>query len=222
MRTILIALMMTLATQAGADTTDQKLDLILKKLEKIETTYQQILESSEAINGLFSGGLFGTDTNAAEETSELDKILNDILDDGSLGESSENSKADELNEEPSGNDFLKVIDWAASDGGSSLAALGKIVKLKVTVKNISNRQIVLVDGFYDVNDKLGKDIMRFSIDNDLNLAPNGTHTQSGSYDAGMQFSGDMTRLINIDPKIVDFELDIDQILFEDGTKLSFE
>ena len=120
------------------------------------------------------------------------------------------------------NGARQVIDWTASDGGSSHAALGKVVKLKVTVKNISNKQIVLVDGSYDVNDKLGKDIMRFSIDDDLNLAPNETHTQSGSYDAGMQFSGDMTRLININPKLVDFDMDINQILFEDGTKMSFE
>ena len=208
---------MTVATQVGADTTDQKLDLILEKLEKIESFYQKLQEASEEINALF-----GIETDTEEETTEFDKILNDILDDGSLGESSENLKTDDINEELSGNDFLKVIDWTASDGGSSLAALGKVVKLKVTVKNISNKQIVLVDGSYDVNDKLGKGIMRFSIDNDLNLAPNETHTQSGSYDAGMQFSGDMTRLININPKLVDFDMDINQILFEDGTKMSFE
>ena len=217
MRTILIALLMTVATQVGADTTDQKLDLILEKLEKIESFYQKLQEASEGINALF-----GIEADTEEETTEFDKILNDILDDGSLGESSENLKTDDINEELSGNDFLKVIDWTASDGGSSLAALGKVVKLKVMVKNISNKQIVLVDGSYDVNDKLGKGIMRFSIDNDLNLAPNETHTQSGSYDAGMQFGGDMTRLLNINPKLVDFDMDINQILFEDGTKMSFE
>jgi len=99
--------------------------------------------------------------------------------------------------------------------------LGKVIKIEVTIKNVSRNTISIIDGAYDVKDKLGEDIMRFKIDNDLNLEPGATYVQSGAYDAGMQFGGDMKRLLTINPKLVSFDLDIEQILFENGEVLKF-
>ena len=45
-----------------------------------------------------------------------------------------------------------------------------------------------------MQDKLGG-IIRFALDNDLNLKPNQTYSQEGLYNPSSQFSGDdMTRL----------------------------
>ena len=102
------------------------------------------------------------------------------------------------------------------------SSLGKVIRLKIKLKNISNKAIALIDGSYDIDDKLGEGIMRAKIDNDLNIKPNETYIQTSAYDSAMQFSGDMTRLLTIDPKLVDFKLDVDTLLFADGSKISFE
>ena len=64
--------------------------------------------------------------------------------------------------------------------------------------------------------------MRFRINGDLDIGSNETYTQSGSYDSGMQFDGNMKRLLTINPNLVEFNFDIDQILFDNGTKLAFD
>ena len=42
---MLMAILMTLATKVGADTTQEKLDLILEKLANIETTYPKTIRN---------------------------------------------------------------------------------------------------------------------------------------------------------------------------------
>jgi len=121
-----------------------------------------------------------------------------------------------------GNDFLEVVNWSATDGGKNLAALGTVIKINLTIRNKSNKKIALVDGSYEITDKLGQNIMRLGIDSDLNIGSNETYSQIGAYDAGMQFSGDMKRLLTINPNLIEFNFDLDQILFDDGTKLTFD
>ena len=119
-------------------------------------------------------------------------------------------------------DILLVEEWSATKASGGFSSLGKVIKLKIKLKNISNKAIALIDGSYDIDDKLGEGIMRAKIDNDLNIKPNETYIQTSAYDSAMQFSGDMTRLLTIDPKLVDFKLDVDTLLFADGSKISFE
>ena len=213
MRTLLTALFMTLATQVFADATQEKLDQILEKLTSLESRMNEMFDGAEAMRSLFTSDLFGSETEqSTDQQTNLDDLLNDIIG----GEDPSNT------EQPStDNAFITVVDWSANDGGSSLAALGKIIKIEVTIKNVSKKTISIIDGAYDVKDKLGEDIMRFKIDNDLNLEPGATYVQSGAYDAGMQFGGDMKRLLTINPKLVSFDLDIEQILFENGEVLKF-
>lgn len=206
----------------AADTTEEKLDLILEKLEKIEETYEKILETSEAFNELFSGDLFSKSEDSEASTGDVEKAVEDALNDAINGATSNAQEVADVPVELTGKNFLEVTDWSASDGGSNYSSLGKAIKISVTIKNISDKKIAIVDGHFDVEDKLEKEIMRFSIDSDLNLAPNETHKQSGAYDSGMQFSGDMKRLLTINPNLVVFNLDIKQILFEDGTQIKFE
>ena len=118
--------------------------------------------------------------------------------------------------------FLEVVNWSATDGGKNLAALGTVIKINLTIRNKSNKKIALVDGSYEITDKLGQNIMRLGIESDLNIGSNETYSQSGAYDAGMQFSGDMKRLLTINPNLIEFNFDLDQILFDDGTKLTFD
>ena len=119
-------------------------------------------------------------------------------------------------------DILLVEEWSATKASGGFSGLGKVIKLKIKLKNISNKAIALIDGSYDIDDKLGEGIMRAKIDNDLNIQPNETYIQTSAYDSAMQFFGDMTRLLTIDPKLVDFKLDVDTLLFADGSKISFE
>ena len=119
-------------------------------------------------------------------------------------------------------DILLVEEWSATKASGGFSSLGKVIRLKIKLKNISNKAIALIDGSYDIDDKLGEGIMRAKIDNDLNIKPNETYIQTSAYDSAMQFSGDMTRLLTIDPKLVDFKLDVDTLLFADGSKISFE
>ena len=119
-------------------------------------------------------------------------------------------------------DILLVEEWSATKASGGFSSLGKVIRLKIKLKNISSKAIALIDGSYDIDDKLGEGIMRAKIDNDLNIKPNETYIQTSAYDSAMQFSGDMTRLLTIDPKLVDFKLDVDTLLFADGSKISFE
>ena len=213
MRTLLTALFMTLATQVFADATQEKLDQVLEKLTSLESRMNEMFDGAEAMRSLFTSDLFGSETEqSTDQQTNLDDLLNDITggEDTSITE-----------QPPTDNAFITVVDWSANDGGSSLAALGKVIKIEVTIKNVSRNTISIIDGAYDVKDKLGEDIMRFKIDNDLNLEPGATYVQSGAYDAGMQFGGDMKRLLTINPKLVSFDLDIEQILFENGEVLKF-
>jgi hypothetical protein len=218
MRKTFIALLLVLSTQAVADTTDEKLDLILEKLAELSAKYDKLFEGAEGVQSLLSGGLFdldGDDEANPAVDEEIDDLLNGILND-------EKTQTQKVKTHQSGNDFLEVVNWSATDGGTNLAALGTVIKINLTIRNKSNKKIALVDGSYEITDKLGKNIINYGIDSDLNIGPNQTYNQSGAYDAGMQFGGDMKRLLTINPNLVEFNFDLDQILFEDGTKLTFD
>ena len=200
--TIILAFLMMLSTPALADTTDEKLDLILEKLTDLSAKYDKSFEGTEAFKEFekLLNGLFLDYKPKSQDTPKNQKITKDVV----------------------GNDFLEVVDWSATKGEAGFTALGTVVKIKLTIRNKSNRKIALVDGSYDITDKLGKNIIRFGVDSDLNIGPNETYNQSGAYDAGMQFSGDLKRLLTINPNLIEFNFDLKQILFEDGTKLSFD
>ena len=216
MRTILIALLMSLATQVGADTTDKKLDLILEKLENIEATYQKLLETSEAFSNLFSPDLFGTESGIEQET-ELNEALEEAIESALTGAST--GSKDDLTQ-LSGNNFLEIVDWSASEKKSTYDTY---IKLQMSFRNISSRAISLIDGSVVMEDKLGQKIIRVSLENDLNLNSNEVFSQEGFYDPSMQWGGgNMKRLLTINKSLVVVNFDVDQILFEDGTKLSFE
>ncbi|MDA9813345.1 hypothetical protein N9C04_03700 [Planktomarina temperata] len=218
MRKTFIALLLVLSTQAVADTTDEKLDLILEKLAELSAKYDKLFEGAEAVQSLISGGLFGLDEDD-EANPALDEEIDGLLN-GNLGD--EKPQTQKVKMDLSGNDFLEVVNWSATDGGKNLAALGTVIKINLTIRNKSNKKIALVDGSYEITDKLGQNIMRLGIDSDLNIGSNETYSQSGAYDAGMQFSGDMKRLLTINPNLIEFNFDLDQILFDDGTKLTFD
>ncbi|MDA9810404.1 hypothetical protein N9C05_01865, partial [Planktomarina temperata] len=150
-----------------ADTTDEKLDLILEKLTDLSAKYDKLFEGAEAFQSLFSGGLFGLDENDEADSGvdeEVEALLNGIL-------NGEKPKTQKIKNDLVGNDFLEVVNWSATEGGRSIAALGPVIKINLTIRNKSNQKIALVGGAYEITDKLGTNIMRLSIDNDLNIGP---------------------------------------------------
>tara|TARA_B100000767_G_C19711089_1_gene512801 strand:- start:550 stop:1209 length:660 start_codon:yes stop_codon:yes gene_type:complete len=219
MRNTFIALLMVFSTPAMADTTDEKLDLILEKITELSEKYDKLVQGTEAVQSLFSGSLFGAD-GGDEANLAVDDPVADAL--NSALTTDTKPQTEKIQTEPTGNDFLELVNWSATKGGENLSTLGTLIKINLTIRNKSNKKIALVDGSYEVTDKLGKYIMYFGIDSDLNIGPNETYSQSGRYDAGMPFRGDIRRLLTINPNLVEFNLDLDQILFEDSTKLTFD
>ena len=215
---ILVAWLIPMPVLASDDI-EKKLDLILEKLDKIEETYAEILKTSEAFQGLFSGDLFGEDsgdeTGDTSDGTDLQSILDDVLKD----DENNATVSEGLPKNAKGDDYFEVVSWSASEKKSSFTTY---LQIKIDFKNTSDSKISIVDGAIVMNDKLGEKIVRISMENDLNLGPNEVFSQVGAYDPMMQFSGDMKRLLTINKKLVDISFDIDKILFEDGTIREFD
>ena len=206
---------MTFASLASADTTDEKLDLILKKLEVIEETYSKFLKATETLNGIFPEGSFEDEKITPNDEGYLENAVAAALEEI-------DSKIDKEAIKIPNKEYLKVVNWTAKDLGTRLGAVGKVIEIEFIIQNISDKKIALIDGDFNIEDKLGTDILRVGIDNDLNLSPNETYKQKVAYDSGTQFIGDMKRLVDINPNLVNFIADLDQILFDDGTILNFD
>ena len=64
----------------------------------------------------------------------------------------------------SGNSFLEIVDWSASEKKTTYDTY---IKLQIRFRNISIRVISLIDGSVVMEDKLGERIIRVSLANGL-------------------------------------------------------
>lgn len=78
-----------------------------------------------------------------------------------------------------GNDsFLRAIEFSASP---TKANYGDYLDLKVSLSNISQHSIRMIDGSIVFQDVLGRDILRIGIDPDIKVDAGETIEQSGLY-----------------------------------------
>ena len=160
----------------AADDIEKKLDLILEKLEKIEETYADILQTSEAFKGLFTGELLldSKETKPNEPSGAID--LQSILDDA-LKNDENNPQAEESAPKfVTGDDYFEVVSWSAIE---KKYTYDTFIQIKIEFKNKSTEGISIVDGAITMSDKLGEEIVRLSMENDINLAPNQVFAQEG-------------------------------------------
>ena len=122
MRTILAIIFMTFASLASADTTDEKLDLILKKLEVIEETYSKFLKATETLNGIFPEGSFEDEKITPNDEGHLENAVAAALEEI-------DSKIDKEAIEIPNKEYLKVVNWTAKDLGTRLGAVGKVIEI---------------------------------------------------------------------------------------------
>ncbi len=151
--------------------------MILEKFTDLSEKYDKLVEGAESFQSLFSGGLLGLDGDD-EANPALGDPVTDALNSALIMDSKPQTQ--KVKTDLSGNDFLEVVNWSATDGGTNLAAMGTVIKINLTIRNKSNKKIALVDGSYDITDKLGVDIMRFRINGDLDI---GSNENDANYDA---------------------------------------
>jgi len=207
LRTLLTAISLTLFSQTAwaEDASSPKLNDYHKKLESIENRLTNLEKRIPEASGI-------------ETFAKMIESLN------SIGSSASNKVAITKNEERkvAGSDFLSIVSWSAKEEKSNGYSLGAILNLEYSVKNVSDKAIVLVDGAITFEDKLGQRIARIQLDNDLRIQPSEIIVQKGKYDTGMSISGDPSRLASVSPNLVLAEVDLDQIMFEDGTIIKFD
>ena len=207
LRTLLTAIFLTLFGQTAwaEDASSTKLNDIIKKLESIESRLTNLEKRIPDANGI-------------ESFAKIIESLN------SIGSSASNKATISKTEERkvASSDVLSIVNWSAKEEKSNGYTLGAILNLEYSVKNVSAKAIVLVDGAITFKDKLGTRIARIQLDNDLRIQANETIMQKGKYDTGMSFAGDPSRLASISPNLVLVEADLDQVMFEDGTIIKFD
>ena len=217
-RLVLIAWLFPLPVFA-ADNIEEKLDLILEKLETIEKTYSEILQTSEAFKGLFNGGLSSDSVGTEPSVSSGGPDLNGILDDVTKATEKMFTGSESIPLDATGDDYFELVSWSVSE--RKYDDYGTFLRIKVDYKNKSDKEISIVDGSIVINDKLGEHIVQLAIENDLNLQPNQVFSQEVTWDPSLQWSGDGSRLLTIQEKFLDISFDIKKILFEDGTIKQF-
>lgn len=220
-RLVLIAWLFPLPGFA-ADNIEEKLDLILEKLETIEKTYSEILQTSEAFKGLFNGGLLSDSVGTEPSVSSGVPDLKSILDDVTKATEKMFTGSESIPLDATGDDYFELVSWSVSERKySKYDDYGTYLRIKVDYKNKSDKEISIIDGSIVINDKLGEHIVRLPIENDLNLQPNQVFSQEVSWDPSLAWVGDASRLLTIQEKFLDISFDIKKILFEDGTIKQF-
>ncbi len=200
---------MSVPSYAQEQTIDQKLDYIIQELEALKEAVAALSFEAQPLTPAVEdmlGALFGT---------ALDGITS----------GGEQSAEEEVapNSEPEQTLPLAILSWSAEEPEGGFYPALKPVRVTLEIQNISNRDIAILDGHADFDDRLGDDIGRLRLPRDINLIAGTSVTHTGVYDGDSMFNDSgLKRLLEINPDFVDVELDLNEVLFSDGTSISYE
>lgn len=207
--TILAVLVaMVSPSTAQEQTIDQKLDYIIQELEALKEAVAALSSEAEPV------------TPTLEDV--LGAIVSTTLDDMNLD--ADGSDVEELvsTAEPEQTLPLAILSWSAEEPDGMYMALTP-VRITLEIQNVSTNDIAILDGSVNFSDRLGSDIGRLRLPRDINLTAGTSVTHTGVYDGdGMFGESGLKRLIEINPDFVDIELDLDEVLFTDGTSVSYD
>ena len=186
-----------------AQTNDSdRIDQIIDKLDSIE-------ERIEKIESLFS--LSGQQELIEEYLESFKSVLSDDV---------SNDNEDEK-EEVKIENFLEVVSWRAQKREKSSFDFDTYIDIHYSLRNITQKDIALVDGAITFDDKLDKRIVRLNLEEDLNLKSSNIKEFGGPYSVMSSFSGDISRITVIQKELVKITLDVDSLMFSDGEKIEF-
>ncbi len=206
---ILMNTAMSVPSYAQEQTIDQKLDYIIQELEALKEAVAALSSEAQPLTPAVEdmlGALFGT---------ALDGITS----------GGEQSYEEEVvpNSEPEQTLPLAILSWSAEEPEGGLYAALTPVQITLEIQNVSNKDIAILDGFADFHDRLGNDIGTMRLPQDLNLGAEQTVTHTGIYDGDGWFGqSGLKRLLEINPDFVDVELDLKEVLYIDGSSVSYE
>ena len=209
MKTFLSTLCLTIAMifggaggSSGDDTvTTQKSDAISKILNKLDLIEKRL--------------------SSVEKRISPDNVFQRLAD--AFPQTGSKNKKKSNNAELKSDGFLKITDWYARPAESSNYDIQKYIFVSYTLKNISKRDIVLVNGATVFQDKLGENIARLKLPSDLDIPAGSSLREEGRYSITLSFSRNaLNRLITVKKNLVDVTVDLDKIMFSDGTKINFD
>jgi hypothetical protein len=187
---------------------DEKLDFIITELEALR----------EAVDGL------------SKNTTISSPSFDDLI--GAAVGSALDGASDRQDAQPEGTGSeaatskatppIELVGWTVQEQKSEFL-FGTYVRLTIEFRNVSETEISIIDGSARFTDRLGNAIGTIGLDEDLNLKPREIFSQSGTYDGDGGFgSSGLGRLLQINSNFVNVELDIRQVLFSDGSIVSFD
>ena len=196
-------------SNAQEQTIDQKLDYIIQELEALKEAVAALSSEAQPL------------TPAVEDM--LGALFGAALDGIALGGEQPDEEEVVPNSEPEQTLPLAILSWSAEEPEGGLYAALTPVQITLEIQNVSNKDISILDGFADFHDRLGNDIGTMRLPQDLNLAAEQTVTHTGIYDGDGWFGqSGLKRLFEINPDFVDVQLDLKEVLFSDGTSISYE
>ena len=204
-----MATAMCAPSYAQEQTIDQKLDYIIQELEALKEAVAALSSEAQPL------------TPAVEDM--LGALFGAALDGIALGGEQPDEEEVVPNSDPEQTLPLAILSWSAEEPEGGLYAALTPVQITLEIQNVSNKDISILDGFADFHDRLGNDIGTMRLPQDLNLAAEQTVTHTGIYDGDGWFGqSGLKRLLEINPDFVDVELDLKEVLFSDGTSISYE
>ena len=204
----LIASTIALPASGQQLSVDEKLDFIITELEALR----------EAVDAL------SNDPAISSPTLEdiLGAVIGSAVDGASTGQVARPTDAGSEAATSEATLPIEVVGWTVQDHKADFL-FGKHVRLTLEVQNVSETEISIVDGTANFTDRLGNEIGRIRLEQDLNLMPGETFSHSGIYDGERGFgSSGLSRLLEVNSNFVNVELDIKQVLFSDGSIVSFD
>ena len=196
-------------SNAQEQTIDQKLDYIIQELEALKEAVAALSSEAQPL------------TPAVEDM--LGALFGAALDGIALGGEQPDEEEVVPNSDPEQTLPLAILSWSAEEPEGGLYAALTPVQITLEIQNVSNKDISILDGFADFHDRLGNDIGTMRLPQDLNLAAEQTVTHTGIYDGDGWFGqSGLKRLFEINPDFVDVQLDLKEVLFSDGTSISYE
>ena len=196
-------------SNAQEQTIDQKLDYIIQELEALKEAVAALSSEAQPL------------TPAVEDM--LGALFGAALDGIALGGEQPDEEEVVPNSEPEQTLPLAILSWSAEEPEGGLYAALTPVQITLEIQNVSNKDISILDGFADFHDRLGNDIGTMRLPQDLNLAAEQTVTHAGIYDGDGWFGqSGLKRLFEINPDFVDVELDLNEVLFSDGTSIAYD
>lgn len=204
----LIASTIVLPASGQQLSVDEKLDFIITELEALREAVDA-LSNDPAISSPTLEDIIGVAIGSAVDGANTGQVARPT-DAGSEAATSEATLP------------IELVGWTVEDYKADFL-FGKHVRLTLELQNVSETEISIVDGTASFSDRLGNEIGGIRLEQDFNLTPGETFSHSGIYngDSGYSSSG-LSRLLEVNSNFVNVELDIKQVLFSDGSIVSFD